>query len=305
MTQVLSTLLAFLTIALIACNNQEPTIELATASADEETTAEVQTQQTKEPHRYGGWYCPDNFGFEPVDIQQLSTVPAIEDRLPTEEELRNNMSLIKVDTEMYPDARALDMDLPRLGKTYVNSSGMEELIIVIQAIVVQEDTVVGYRFPSGGNGSGWLSDVTLFEQDEVDAMGTQPFFYTRKEVKAKTEEIWNAFTQTEHAASLGSKFGEEAFFAADWNDDGYTFLSSSSEGENARGFVGNHFGNAYLQIDYDRNGFHYSEKIMISEDSESGTSDLYVANGPYPQDFDQQNANWTSWVEDLIAKSEK
>ena len=148
-----------------------------------------------EPHRYGGWYCPDNFGFVPVDIQKLDEVPAIADRLPTEQELHDNMSLINVDTAKYPDARALEMDLPRVARIYSERKGMSELIIVIQAIVVQEDTVVGYRFANGGNGSAWLSDVTFLSEDEVAGMGAQPFFYSKSVLKAKTEDIWRAIEQ--------------------------------------------------------------------------------------------------------------
>ena len=44
------------------------------------------------------------------------------------------------------------------------ASRMDELIIVIQAIVVQEDTVVGYRFANGGNGSDWLKEFLSMQK---------------------------------------------------------------------------------------------------------------------------------------------
>ena len=47
-----------------------------------------------EPHQYSGWYCPDNFGFKPVDISDLSSVPVVRDRMPSKEETQNGTSLM-------------------------------------------------------------------------------------------------------------------------------------------------------------------------------------------------------------------
>lgn len=120
---------------------------LILGSCSGQETAQVDTK-TKEPHRYGGWYCPDNFGFTPVDIQKLDEVPAIANRLPTQQELRDHKSLISVDTAKYPDARALEMDLPRVARISSANSRMNELIIVIQAIIV-DHLRVGNMWDSG------------------------------------------------------------------------------------------------------------------------------------------------------------
>ncbi len=263
-----------------------------------EATAEV------EPHRYGGWYCPDNFGFVPVDIQNLDEVPAIADRLPAEEELQNNMSLINVDTDKYPDAHALEMDLPRIAKIYSHGTGMEELIIVIQAIVVSEDTVVGYRFPNGGNGSARIGEVSFLSEEEVDAYGSQPFFYSSRIVHASKEDIWRAFSTTDYFKQLGNKFVQQAFFSSEWNSGSQVRLESVSEDERAIGYAGMVFGNAYLQIDYDRNGFHYSEKLLMIENHEENTTELFFASGPYPEDFERQKSKLDEWIEDVILESE-
>jgi hypothetical protein len=188
----------------------------------------------KDPHEYGGWYCPDNFGFVPVDIQQLDQVPAITDRLPTEEELKNHMSLIKVDTEKYPNAKAYDLDLPRVGKIISRNKGISELVIVIQAISMDGDIVVGYRFPNGGNGSAWLSEVTLLSDEEVAAMGAQPFFYKKATIKASKEEIWKAICETEYAKGLGEKFDEQAFFSAAWDSEKQVLFEFRHQGRTGR-----------------------------------------------------------------------
>ncbi len=286
---------------LVSCSAQE------TAKEPSETPTEnLESVDSKkdEPHRYGGWYCPDNFGFVPVDIQKLDEVPAIADRLPTEQELKDNMSLIKVDTKKYPNARALEMDLPRVASIYSERKGMSELIIVIQAIIVQEDTVVGYRFANGGNGSAWLSDITFLSTDEVAKKGTQPFFYSKSTLKAKTADIWAAISKTDYFKELGTKFDKKKFFSSEWNAESEAHLNLDIEGVKATGYVGMVYGNYYLHIDYDRDGFHYSEKLLIMENQEDNTTELFFASGPYPADFETQKSKWASWVETVNKASE-
>ena len=276
---------------------------VSSCSSQDNSTEQAETNKS-EPHRYGGWYCPDNFGFVPVDIKELSEVPAISDRLPTQEELNNKMSLINVDTEKYPDARALEMDLPRLGRINSPYKGIRELVIVIQAIVVSGDTVVGYRFPNGGNGSAWLSDVSFLSESEVAEYGSQPFYYSTEVVNASKEEIWEAARNTDYFKQLGEKFDKKDFFNSDWTSESKAHLEIVDEGERATGFVGTHFGNVYLHIDYVIDGFHYSEKMLMIEDHEANTTKLFFACGPFPDDFEKQNIHWSNWFESVKNASE-
>ena len=285
----------------ISCSSQETTKEHSDTSAEELGSV---VSEKQEPHRYGGWYCPDNFGFTPVDINKLDEVPAIADRLPTEKELQENMSLIRVDIEQYPDARALEMNLPRVASIYSERKGMSELIIVIQAIVVQEDTVVGYRFANGGNGSAWISDIALLSEDEVDEMGSMPFFYSKSVLKASTKDIWSAISKSKYFNVLGSKFDEKEFFSSEWNAEDQAYLSLDTTNEKATGFVGMVYGNYYLHIDYVRDGFHYSEKLLMSENHEDNTTEIFFASGPFPKNFDKHKADWDSWFESIATASE-
>jgi hypothetical protein len=286
------TLISMLLIC-VSCSSQETTKPQSDTSIEEPGSVE---SKKKEPHQYGGWYCPDNFGFVPVDIQKLDEVPAIAGRLPTEQELHDHMSLINVDTEKHPDARALEMDLPRVARINSNRNDMNELIIVIQAIVVQEDTVVGYRFANGGNGSAWMSDVTFLSEDDVAGMGAQPFFYSKSVLKASTEDIWMAIGKTDYGKELGEKFDQEEFFASAWNPEAKAYLNLDTDGEKASGYVGMVYGNYYLHIDYDRGGFHYSEKLLMMENHEDNTTEFFFASGPYPDDFENQSSSWESWT---------
>jgi len=284
-----------------SCNAQEVEKEVV------QTAQEVQDAKTStntEPHQYGGWYCPDNFGFVPVDIQKLHEVPAIANRLPTEEELKANKSLIAVDAEKYPDARALKMELPRVASIFDGQKGIDELIIVIQAIVIQEDTIVGYRFPNGGNGSAWMSDVTFLSENEVAGMGAQPFFYSKSVVNASAGDIWNAASKTEYFKQLGDKFNQKKFFTSKWNPESDARLDFAGKGEEANGYVGMVFGNYYLHIDYIRDGFHYSEKLLMVENQEDKTTEFFFASGPYPKDFEKQQSKLESWVKAIKKSSE-
>ncbi|MTB51123.1 hypothetical protein [Lewinella sp. W8] len=259
----------------------------------------------KDPHEFGGWYCPDNFGFVPVDINRLDEVPVVVGHLPTEEELRNHQALIKVNPKKHPDAKHLDMGLPRVGRVFSPNKGIHELVIVIQAIATEGDVVVGYRFPNGGNGSAWLGEVELLSEDEVAALGPQPFFYKKATVKATKEDIWRAITQTDYARQLGEKFDQQAFFAADWTSDKQVRLNTETDGERAVGFVGLNFGNVYLHIDYIQNGVHYSEKLLMLENHGDKTTDLHFASGPFPDNFPTQQKKWENWFTEVVEKSQR
>ena len=87
---------------------------------------EVTKPVHREPHKYGGWYCPDNLsGFPPMDIHNFEQVNVIRNRLPTKEETKTGASLMFFDPTEFPDATPLDMKLPRVAKIYSFQSNME------------------------------------------------------------------------------------------------------------------------------------------------------------------------------------
>ncbi len=269
----------------------------------EPTTVAIETKQ-KTQHSYGGWYCPDNFGFPPVNIQDLDKVTVVTDRLPTREETRNGTSLMYIDPAEYPDAKPLDIKLPRVARKYSNHSDIDELIIVIQAVVIGQDTVVGYRYPDGGNGSAWLSEVTFLSDREVADIGPTPYVYLKTEIDANTEEIWKGITQTAFARSLGERFNKKSFFASEWSNESTAHLHLATDSVTAAGIVTIVYGNLYMQIDYDYNGFHFSEKILVIENIKEEKSELHFVSGPYPDDFMVQSVSWNNWVKEVKTLSE-
>lgn len=281
------------------------TVDIPEPELVEETeVSEASESAYNNIHAYGGWYCPDNFGFPPVDIQDLDKIPVVADRLPTIEETRNGTSLMYFDKNKIPDARPLKMDLPRLAKVHNLHREMDELVIVIQVVVAGNDTIVGYRFPNGGNGSEWYRQVEFLSDDAVAELGSRPMAYVHSEINASTGDIWKAFTGTAYAKRLGQTFNEKAFFDSVWNENTQLHLNLENDEVKASGMVAVVFGNLYVHIDYDYNGFHYSEKMLFLEKPENKSVELHFAAGPFPEDVDSQKLNWENWLQEVKMKSE-
>ena len=121
--------------------------------------------------RNSGWYCPDNVrGFPPVDIKSWYKVRVVNGRLPTYEESQNGTSLIYYDVHETPDAKPYNMVMPRLASVYSDFTQQQEIIIVIQVVQTSKDTLAGYRFLTGGNGTSDFRDIHFFTNDEVNKL---------------------------------------------------------------------------------------------------------------------------------------
>ncbi|AEV33408.1 hypothetical protein Oweho_2438 [Owenweeksia hongkongensis DSM 17368] len=273
---------------------------------EQATDAELQTveQTNASIHPYGGWYCPDNLrGFPPVNVVDLAKIPVVNGRMPTKDETRNGTSLMYFDPAEYPTAKPVDITLPKLAHYYSPQTRQTELVIVIQAVIVDTDTVVGFRYLNGGNGTSWYNEVDFLTDKEAAEIGSTPFVFLEAEINASKEKIWEAFTKTEYAQSLGKRFGEEAFFNAPWTNGSRVKLNLDVPGEKAHGYVMTLFGNLYLQIDYDMNGRHTVEKLLVM-DTEDGNSKLQFVFGPYIDDYGSQEIRWQQWLEEVKTLSE-
>lgn len=272
---------------------------------EEKATETKPEQKTSRIHSYGGWYCPDNLtGFPPVNITDLAGVPVVNGRMPTEEETRNGKSLMYFNPEEYPTAKPLNIQLPKLAHFQSPHTGQLELIIVIQAVVVDTDTVVGFRYIDGGNGSSWYNQVDFLSDSEIAAAGATPFVFLETEIKASKEEVWSAITKTAYAKSLGQKFSKKEFFAAEWTPNSRADLQYEKDGERANGYVMLHFGLIYMQIDYDFNGRQAVEKILIMDKEDGTGAKIQVVFGPYAKDISSQQKIWEAWLADIKAMSE-
>ena len=101
--------------SLSSCGQNNETNLATDVAVPDQKEGIVQTVPTQ-PHNYGGWYCPDNLtNFPAVDIGNWKNVPVVNNRMATEEEAQNGTSLIFVDAEKYPNAKALDINYAKIG----------------------------------------------------------------------------------------------------------------------------------------------------------------------------------------------
>jgi hypothetical protein len=284
-----------------SCEQRETHIE-----SEAEPSAEIQTAKSVSIHNYGGWYCPDNLnGFPPVSVSEYASVPSINGRMSTQEETRNGSSLMYFDPAEYPTAKPLDMIMPRLANYYSNITKQNELVIVIQAVAIDKDTVVGFRYLNGGNGTSWFNEVSFLSPDEIDELGSTPFVFLEAEISASKEKVWAIIAKTEYAKSLGKRFGQEEFFKSEWSPNSRVKLNFEGVQEKANGSIMTLFGNIYLQINSDFDGRQSVEKILIMDNEEGSDASIQIVFGPISEDFETQKKNWEEWLQKVKTDSEK
>ena len=74
---------------------------------------------------------------------------------------------IYYDINKTPDAKAYDTTLPKLASFFCPATKKEETVIVIQIVQTKKDTVVGYRFLTGGNGTHDFRDFHFLTDNEI------------------------------------------------------------------------------------------------------------------------------------------
>ena len=260
----------------------------------------------QEPHNYGGYYCPDNLnGFPAVDINNWESVPVVNGRMATKKETQNGTSLIFVDDEKYPDAKPLDIKMPKLARFYNNHSRKEEIIIVIQALNILNDSVVGFRYLNGGNGSARLNEVKFLSDNEIENISSSRFVTLNIEINATQAEIWDVLTKQEYSKALQAIFDRENTLKADWNKSSKVNFKYPYGGFITSEFAGNVYGNQYIQIDSELGDYQYVEKFLLLENEQTNKTKLQIVCGPYGDDFKSQKVILNNWAQKVKELSEK
>ena len=260
----------------------------------------------QEPHNYGGYYCPDNLnGFPAVDINNWESVPVVNGRMATKKETQNGTSLIFVDDEKYPDAKPLDIKMPKLARFYNNHSGKEEIVIVIQALNISNDSVVGFRYLNGGNGSARLDEVKFLSDNEIEDISSSRFVTLNIEINATQAEIWDVLTKQESYKALQAIYDRENTLKADWNKSSKVNFEYHSAGFITSQFAGNLYGNQYIQIDSELGDYQYVEKFLLLENEQTNKTKLQIVCGPYGDDFKSQKVILNNWAQKVKELSEK
>jgi hypothetical protein len=261
-----------------------------------ELTTDENLESNSEPHNFGGWYCPDNlFGLPAVNIQDWEKVPVVNDRLPTDEETRSGAALIFVDTNKFPNAKPLDLNMPKLARFKSPYTNRDEIIIVFQTVVVQNDTIVGYRYLNGGNGSSRYNEVQFFGEAEISEIPESQFVKLRLKIEATSEQIWHVITSPIRSVQFTPFFEINSGLKEDWRANTNVNFTYTQSGELTSDFANLLYGNYYIQNDYD-NEFNYSEKFMISKNEEdSSICNLTITCGPFGNDYEAQLEIITNW----------
>lgn len=125
----------------------------------------VDTKGYDERGIYKHFDCPDDLSFAPIDLRYWNKTPAISGVLPSNEDTRNGMAILHY--EGYRDARPFYLNLPRLAYIYRPSQRKKEMVVVIQIVQTSMDTVVGYRYLSGGCGGSLFRDFHFLTEEEI------------------------------------------------------------------------------------------------------------------------------------------
>lgn len=287
---------------LISCSQQKKTAKNDKA---EQPIEKVNTTK-QEPHRYGGYYCPDNLGgFPAVDINNWKGVPVVNGRMATKEETQNGTSLIFVDLDKYPDTKPLDIRMPKLARYYNEYSKKEEIIIVIQALKISNDSVVGFRYLNGGNGSAYLEKVRFLSDKEIENISSSRFVSLNVDINATKNKVWEVLTKTEYSKTLQAIFDQENKIKANLSVGSKVNFQYPNAGNLTSEFAGNVFGNQYIQIDFELGNDQYVQKFLVAENQETKRSELIIVCGPYRDDFKNQKTILKNWAQKVKELSEK
>lgn len=251
------------------------------------------------PHRFGGWYCPDNLnGFPPVDLRNWHQVPVIEGRMPTKEETRTEKSLIYVDKSQYPSVKAFDIKLPQLASYFCEQSNRIETIIVIQAFTVENDTILGYRFLNGGNGSAHWNDVEFNFNPSADS-SAKKFVTYDLEINALQDSIWQVITDKGYSELFERCFKENQYYQPNWRfNTNVNFFYKGNETQTSA-YADLLYGSFYIQNNYED----YAEKILLLEDPKTKKTTLKIVCGPFNLDYEVQQdivQKWALKVKSLV-----
>jgi len=112
--------------------------------------------------------CPDaHRDFPPIDIKQWNKVPVVNGRLPSYEETKSGAALHHYGEKENPYVKPYNMVLPKLAVYHNPIMNTNEIVIIIQIAQSSKDTVVSFRYPTGGCGGNTFSHFHFLTDEEV------------------------------------------------------------------------------------------------------------------------------------------
>lgn len=111
--------------------------------------------------------CPDDKNFPPVDVKSWKKIPVVNDRLPTYEETTNGTAIFHYGEKKNSVVKPFYMSLPKLAYITNPLTNLNEIVIVIQIVQTANDTIVGYRYLTGGCGGSLFHNFNFLTDNEL------------------------------------------------------------------------------------------------------------------------------------------
>lgn len=111
--------------------------------------------------------CPDDRSFPPIDIKSWNKIPVVNGRLPTYEETRNGTAIHHYGEKESANVKPYAIKLPRLAYRTDNVLMKDSVVVVIQIVKTAHDTIVSYRYLSGGCGGSKFHNFHFLSEEEV------------------------------------------------------------------------------------------------------------------------------------------
>lgn len=111
--------------------------------------------------------CPDSKFFPPINLKYWDKIPVVNGRFPTYAETMEGISIHHYGEKKNKFIKPYPITLPKLAYFKNPSTGIKQLVVVIQMVYTAKDTVVGYRYIKGGVGGSLFKDFYFLTNDEV------------------------------------------------------------------------------------------------------------------------------------------
>jgi hypothetical protein len=121
-------------------------------------------------------------------------------------------------------------------------------------------------------------------------------------INAPASKVWQVLTDPQFAKILGNEFDQNAYQESDWKLGSKVYFKYAPDKIVATGIILKLQEDKLIQVDYDFDGFLYSEKYTLS--SNINTTILQLDAGPYTSDYEQQIVVWNNWMLKVKALSE-
>jgi hypothetical protein len=175
--------IGIISLMIISCGDSKPESVMTPRAFKEEADDTTHTIDTDGYWDNGeiikNFDCPDSKFFPPIDIKVWDKTPVVNGRLPTYKETLNGKSIHTYGGKNNPRVKVYPLTLPKLAyfvngpaKLVVDDKGKKitsqpEVVVVVQIVQTASDTMIGFRYLSGGVGGSLFRDFRFLTDEEV------------------------------------------------------------------------------------------------------------------------------------------